>query len=100
MHAPLCFIFAVMLMIMYLCQFAILRYVFFCFIFQVFAFIAIHSSDENQELDNKVAFDVGQGGPQFEFGSTYSPEPEIDPSGYVAYCPCMGELKSQMQLFL
>ena len=81
-----------MLMIMYLCQFAILRYIFFCLIFQVFAFIAIHSSDEKQDVDDKIAFDVGQGGLKFEFGSAVdTQDSEIDPNGYIAYCPCMGE---------
>lgn len=91
-----------MLMIMYLCQFAILRYIFFCLIFQVFAFIAIHSTDEKQDdnLDDQIAFDVGQGAPKFEFGSTSEKAFEIDPNGYIAYCPCMGECKNLWKVSL
>ena len=84
-------------MIMYLCQFAILRYIFFSFLFQVFAFIAIHSTDEKRdaELDENIAFNVGQHQQKLEFRSASAKDLEIDPNGYIAYCPCMGEFYSR-----
>lgn len=85
-----------MLVIMYLSQFALARYLVYCLLLQIIAFIAILSSaDEIREIftdeDQNQAFSVGEGQQQQLNIKTATNSTEIK-EGYIAYCPCMGKL--------
>lgn len=87
---------------MYLSQFALARYLVYCLLLQIVAFIAILSSaDEVRETftdeDKNQAFSVGEGQQQLNIKAA-SNSSKIQ-EGYIAYCPCMGKLY-QISVFL
>jgi hypothetical protein len=81
---------------MHISQFAPARYLVYCLLLQIIAFIAILSSaDEIREMfsdDENEAYGVGEGQQQqlkvkAATGSTRSSQVK---EGFIIYCPCMG----------
>ncbi|XP_031555037.1 GDP-fucose protein O-fucosyltransferase 1-like [Actinia tenebrosa] len=93
-----------MLFIMYLSQFAIARYLVYCLLLQIIAFVAILSSaDEVKEIfsdeDKNEAFSVGEGQQQ-QLKIKAATNSTGTKEGYIAYCPCMGRFGNQADQFL